>query len=209
MNSIDFCKRSIVSLIGWGLSFAIGGQVGGKIAGGLAGLIGGIGTAITLKHANPTGGIKTYQIAILALGIAGVVFYDWVGRFGIDVILAPGTEWKKEGIGGPLSGIVIGVLTAIILSWINRSFSWKQFLVTIGGWALGFSFGGLIAWNVGAHMGENFVDLSGNGSVSSLILLTLISGICGGIAGWVGGTATSMQFLTLPSQDTNQSVIKK
>ena len=192
-----------VSLIGWGLSFAIGGQVGGKIAGAIAGLIGGIGTAIVLKRANPSDGVKIYRIAILALGIAGIVFYDWVGRFGIDVILAPGTEWKKEGVGGPMSGFVVGVLTAIILAWINRCFSWKQFLVTIGGWALGFSIGGFIAWNIGAQIGENFVDLTGSGTVSSLILLTLISSICGAFAGWVGGVSTLGQF-SKPSSANNK-----
>ena len=198
-----------VSLIGWGFSFAIGGQVGGKIAGGIAGLIGGIGTAIVLKRAKPSDGLKIYQIALLALGIAGIVFYDWVGRFGIDVILAPGTEWKKQGIGGPMSGLVVGVLTAVILTWTNHSFNWKQFLLTIGGWAFGFSIGGLIAWNVGAQVGENFVDLSGSGTVSSLILLTLISGICGAFAGWIGGIATLRQFFAIPQNNNNESATSK
>lgn len=105
-----------------------------------------------------------------------------------------------------MSGLVVGVLTAIILTWSNRSINWKQFLVTIGGWALGFSIGGLIAWNIGAQVGENFADLTGSGTVSSLILLTLISGLCGAFAGWVGGTATLGQFSKPSSENSKDDV---
>lgn len=191
--------------IGWGYSFVVGGEIGGRMAGGIAGLIGGIGTAIILRKAIASNKLKIYQSVILALGWAGIVFYDWADGFVVASL--PGNE-IQQGVGGPMSGLVGGVLTALILSWANRAINWKQLVVTIGGWALGFTVGGLTTWNIGHGIALDYAT-PGNysGDISSLLLLILISGICGAFAGWLGGTATSIQFLTLPSQDSNNSVI--
>ena len=191
--------------IGWGYSFVVGGEIGGRMAGGIAGLIGGIGTAIILRKAIASNKLKIYQSVILALGWAGIVFYDWADGFVVASL--PGNE-IQQGVGGPMSGLVGGVLTALILSWANRAINWKQLVVTIGGWALGFTVGGLTTWNIGRGIALDYAT-PGNysGDLSSLLLLVLISSICGAFAGWLGGTATSIQILTLPSQDSNNSVI--
>jgi len=196
-----FIGWNTVSYIGWGLSFTMGGEIGGKIAGGIAGLIGGIGTALALKRAKLFDRLRIYQIVLLAMGWIGIVFYDWSDGFMVASL--PGTE-IQEGIGGPISGLVGGVLTAIILTWANRSFNLKQFFVTAAGWALGFTVGGFVTWNVGFEIALNYATPGNNsGNISSLILLTLISSICGAFAGWVGGVSTLGQF-SKPSSANNK-----
>lgn len=194
-----------VSYIGWGLSFTMGGEIGGRLAGGIAGLIGGIGTALALKWASSSGGLKTYQMVLLAVGWIIFVFYDWADGFMVASL--PGDD-IQEGIGGPMSGLIGGVLTAMILAWVNNSINLKNFLLTAGGWALGFTVGGLLAWNAGFEIGLRYAT-PGNysGNMSSLILLILISIICGAFAGWVGGTATSMQ-LPAPPLDTSTMMLQ-
>src|ERR1700690_2256669 len=195
--------------ISWGVSWALGwsitrytitsgyiiegGKVGGIIAGGIAGLIGGVGSAIVLKLARPSNGLKIYHLVLLALGWAGIVYYDWLdgfivaglpvaqNKFGI-VTMALSANPLKTGIGGPLSGLVGGVLTALILLWSSRSLDWKQLCVIVIGWASGFAIGGWIAWTLGFQIAMNYANglLYGNNSgVSSLILFTLISVLCG------------------------------
>jgi len=210
--------------ISWGVSWAVGwsamrqiissgyiiegGKFGGMIAGGIAGLIGGVGTAIVLKLAKPSSELKIYHLILLALGWAGVVYYDWLDGFvvaGIPVaqntygivIAALSVNPLKGGIGGPLSGLAGGVLTALILLWSVHSLNWKQLCVIVAGWALGFAIAGWIAWTIGFQIALNYANgpLYGNNSgISSLILFTLISVLCGAFAGWSGGTATLKQF---------------
>ncbi len=83
--------------ISWGVSWAVGwsivraimgsgyilvgGKVGGMIAGGIAGLVGGVGTALVLKLAKPSNGLKIYHLILIALGWAGIVYYDWLSGF--------------------------------------------------------------------------------------------------------------------------------
>ena len=217
--------------ISWGVSWAVGwsviryiissgyiiesGKFGGMIAGGIAGLIGGVGSAIVLKMAKPSDGLKIYHLVLLALGWAGIVYYDWLdgfivaglpvaqNKFGI-VTMAISTNPIKPGIGGPLSGLVGGILTALILLWSSRSLDWKQLCVIVIGWAAGFAIGGWIAWTIGFQIAMNYADgpLYGNkSSVSSLILFTLISVLCGAFAGWCGGVITLKQFSLIPSQN--------
>ncbi len=215
--------------LSWGVSWAVGwssvrqiissgyilegGKFGGMIAGGIAGLIGGVGTAIVLKLAKPSNGLKIYHLILLAAGWAGIVFYDWLdgfviaglpvaqNQFGI-IIPALSSTQIKYGMGGPLSGLVGGVLTALILLWSVRSLHWKQLCVIVLGWALGFAIGGWIAWTIGFQIALNYANspLYGNDSgISSLILFTLISVLCGAFAGWSGGAATLRQFSIKPS----------
>ena len=174
----------------------------------IAGLIGGVGTAIVLKLAKPSNGLKIYHLILLALGWAGIVYYDWLDGFvvaGIPVaqnpngvvIAALSVNPIKGGIGGPLSGLAGGVLTALILLWSVRSLRWKQLCVIVVGWALGFAIAGWIAWTIGLQIALNYANgpLYGNNSgISSLILFTLISVLCGAFAGWSGGAATLKQF---------------
>jgi hypothetical protein len=217
--------------ISWGVSWAAGwstiryivssgyiiesGKFGGMIAGGIAGLIGGVGTAIVLKQARPSNGLKMYHLILLALGWAGIVFYDWLdgfviaglpvasNQYGIVVAALSGNQ-IKYGIGGPLSGLVGGVLTALILLWSVRSLHWKQLCVIVIGWTLGFAVGGWIAWTIGFQIALNYANgpvYGNNFGISSLILFTLISALCGALAGWSGGAATLRQFSTKPSQN--------
>ena len=154
-----------------------------------------------MKRAKPVDGLRIYQSVLLALGWIGIVFYDWSDGF--IVASLPGAE-IQEGIGGPMSGLVGGVLTAIMFTWANYSFNLKHFVFTAGGWALGFIVGGFITWNVGFEIALNYATPGNNsGNISSLILLTLISGICGAFAGWVGGIATLGQ-LSKPSLKNNK-----
>jgi hypothetical protein len=217
--------------ISWGVSWAVGwnivryiigsgyitegGQIGGWIAGGIAGLIGGVGTAIVLKLAKPSSGLKIYHLILTALGWAGIVFYDWLDGFTVAgltgnqnkygvAIPALSSHQIKYGMGGSLSGLVGGVLTALILLWLVRSLNWKQLSVIVIGWALGFAIGGWIVWTIGFPIALNYVygPVFGNdpGS-SSLILFTLISVLCGAFAGWSGGAATLKQLSIKPSQN--------
>jgi hypothetical protein len=216
--------------ISWGVSWAVGwsvvryvistgyiiegGKVGGMVAGGIAGLIGGVGSAIVLNLAKPSDGLKIYHLILIALGWAGIVFYDWLdgfiiaglpasqNKYGIAVAALSGNQ-IKYGIGGPLSGIVGGILTALILLWAFRSLHWKQLCVIVIGWTAGFAIGGWIVWTIGFQIALNYAydSLYGNGSgISSFILFTLISILGGAFAGWIGGAATLKQFSIKPSQ---------
>jgi hypothetical protein len=210
--------------ISWGVSWAVGwsivrdmigsgyilvgGKIGGMIAGGIAGLIGGVGTAIVLKLAKPSNGLKIYHLILIALGWAGIVLYDWLDGFAIAglpvsqnkygiVIPALSSSQIKYGMPGPLSGLVGGVLTALILLWAIRSLNWKQLCVIAIGWAAGFAIGGWIVWTIGFQIALNYVDGPTYGNdpgISSLILFTLISVLGGAFAGWIGGAATLEQF---------------
>lgn len=214
--------------ISWGISWIVGwsvvryiisagfiaesGQIGGRIAGVIAGLIGGIGTAIVLRLAKPSSGLKIYHLILLAAGWGGIVFYDWLDGFAVAGL--SGTQNKyglvvpsltahqiKHGTGGLLSGLVGGILTAVILLWLIRSLNWKQLGVIVTGWVLGFAIGGWIVWTIGFPIALNYVygPVYGNdpGS-SSLILFTLISILCGAFAGWTGGVATLKQLSREP-----------
>jgi hypothetical protein len=186
------------------------------IAGGIAGLIGGVGSAIVLKLARPSNGLKIYHLILLALGWAGIVFYDWLGgfvvagipvaqnKFGVVTMALSGNP-IKSGMGGPLSGLVGGVLTALILLWSARSLDWKQLCIIVIGWASGFAVGGWIAWTIGFQIALNYANgpLYGNNSgMSSLILFTIIGVLCGAFAGWCGGVTTLKQFSLNPSHDS-------
>ncbi len=200
----------------------VGGQFGGRIAGGIAGLIGGVGTAIVLKLAKPSNGLKIYHLILIALGWASIVSYDWLDGFAVAglagnqniygvVIPALSGHQIKYGMGGPLSGLVGGVLTALILLWLVRSLNWKQLCVIVIGWALGFAIGGWIVWTIGFQIALNYVygPIYGNDpGISSLILLTLISVLCGALAGWCGGAATLKQFSIIPSQNSENIISK-
>jgi hypothetical protein len=218
--------------ISWGVSWAVGwsivrdiigsgylivgGQIGGRIAGGIAGLIGGIGSAIVLKLAKPSSGLRIYHLILLASGWAGIVFYDWLDGFAVAglsgnqnkygiVIPALSVHQIKYGMGGSLSGLVGGAVTALILLWLVRPLNWKQFFVTGIGWTLGFAIGGWIVWAIGFPIALNFVygPIYGNDpGISSLILFTLISVLCGAFAGWSGGAATLKQLSTKPLQNS-------
>ena len=214
--------------IGWGVSWIVGwsivrnmigagfiigaGQIGGRVAGILAGLIGGVGTALVLKLAKPSNGLKIYHLILLGLGWAGIVLYDWLDGFTVAglssmqnvygvAIPALSAQQVKHGIGGPLSGLMGGVLTALILLWLVRSLNWKQ-LVEIGiGWALGFAIGGWIVWTIGFPIALNYVygPIYGHDpGISSLILITIISILCGAFAGWSGAAVTLKQLSTVP-----------
>lgn len=215
--------------ISWGVSWAVGwsvvrdvmasgyiivgGKVGGMVAGGIAGVIGGVGTAVVLKLAKPSSGLKIYHLILIALGWAGIVYYDWLDGFVIAglpstqnkygiAIAALSSSQIKYGIGGPLSGVVGGVLMALILLWSVRSLNWKQLGVIVISWALGFAVGGWLVWTIGFQIALNYAygSIYGNGSgMSSLILFTLISILCGAFAGWIGGAATLKQFSIKPS----------
>jgi hypothetical protein len=222
--------------ISWGVSWAVGwsivrdiigsgyitesGQIGGRIAGGIAGLIGGVGTAVVLKLAKPSSGLKIYHLILLALGWASIVFYDWLDGFAVAglsgnqniygvEIPALSTHQIQHGMGGSLSGLVGGALTALILLWLVRSLNWKQLCVIGIGWALGFAIGGWIVWTIGFPIALNYVygPIYGNdpGS-SSLILFTLISALCGAFAGWCGGAATLKQLSIKPSQNSENII---
>ena len=210
--------------ISWGVSWAVGwsvvrsimgsgyilvgGKIGGMIAGGIAGLIGGVGTAIVLKLAKPSNGLKIYHLILIALGWAGIVYYDWLDAFVVAglpvtqnkygiVTAALSSTQIKYGMGGPLSGLVGGVLTALILLWAVRSLNWKQLCVIVVGWAFGFAIGGWIVWIIGFQIALNYVNGPTYGNdpgISSLILFTLISILGGAFAGWIGGAATLKQF---------------
>jgi hypothetical protein len=97
--------------ISWGVSWAVGwsivryimgsgyiilgGRIGGMIAGGIAGVIGGVGTAFVLKLAKPSNGLKIYHLILIALGWAGIVYYDWLDGF---VIAGLPISQNKYGI---------------------------------------------------------------------------------------------------------------
>jgi hypothetical protein len=194
----------------------VSGQVGGRIAGALAGLIGGVGTAIVLKLAKPSSGLRIYHLLLIAFGWAGIVFYDWLDGFAVAglsggqnkygvVIPALSGHQIKHGIGGPLSGFVGGLLMVLILFWSVRSLDWKQLCVIGMGWAVGFAVGGWIVWTIGSPIALNYVygPLYGNDpGASSLILFTLISVLCGAFAGWSGATATLKQLSRQASPDS-------
>ena len=216
--------------ISWGVSWAVGwsivrdiigsgnilaaGQIGGRIAGGIAGLIGGVGTAIVLKLVKPSIGLKIYHLILIALGWAAIIFYDWMDGFVVAGLSPSQNKYEivmpalsgnqiKYWIGGPLSGLVGGVLTALILLWAVRSLRWKQLCVIVIGWALGFAIGGWIVWTIGLQIAVNYVygpTYGNDPGISSLILFTLISALCGAFAGWSGGAATLKQFSMKPSQ---------
>jgi hypothetical protein len=100
-------------------------------------------------------------------------------------------------MGGSLSGLVGGVLTALILLWLIRSLNWKQLCIIGMGWAFGFAIGGWIVWTIGFPIALNYVygPIYGNDpGGSSLILFTLISLLGGAFAGWSGGVATLKQL---------------
>ena len=179
-------------------------------------MIGGVGTALVLKLAKPSSGLKIYHLILIALGWAGIVFYDWLDGFAvaglsssqnINGVAIPALSSNKitYGTGGWLSGLVGGVLTALILLWLVRSLNWKQLSVIGIGWASGFAIGGWIVWTIGFPIALNYAygPLYGNDpGNSSLILFTLISLLCGAFAGWSGGAATLKQFSIKPSQNS-------
>lgn len=215
--------------LSWGVSWAVGwsivrymigsgyieagGQIGGRIAGAVAGLIGGVGSALVLKQAKPSSGLKTYHLVLIALGWAGIVFYDWLDGFAVAgisgsqnklglVIPAFSGHPIKPGMGGSLSGLVGGILTALVLLWLVRSLNWKQLCLIVLGWAFGFAVGGWIVWTIGFPIALNYVYASIYGNVSgssSLILFSLISALFGALAGWSGGAVTLKQLSTIPS----------
>jgi hypothetical protein len=222
--------------ISWGVSWAVGwsivryvidsgyiigsGQIGGRIAGGIAGLIGGVGTAIVLKLAKPSNRLKIYHLILIAVGWAGIVFYDWQGGFVVAglsgsqnkygvAIPALSSQEIKYGMSGPLSGLVGGLLTALILLWLVRSLNWKQIAVVVIGWAAGFAIGGWVVWTIGFPIALNYAygPIYGNDPGSgSIILFTLISALAGAFAGWVGGAATLRQLSIKPPQDSEKSI---
>ncbi len=210
--------------ISWGVSWAVGwsivrdiigagyilegGKIGGMVAGGIAGLVGGVGTAVVLKMAKPSNGLRIYHLVLIALGWASIVYYDWLqgfviaglpvsqNKYGI-VVPALSSSPIKYGMSGPLSGLVGGVLTALILLWSVRSLDWKQLCVIVFGWASGFAIGGWILWTIGFQIALNYVKGPTYGSdpgISSLILFTIISLLCGAFAGWIGGVGTLKQI---------------
>ncbi len=87
---------SIVRYIMGSGYIAVGGQVGGRIAGGIAGLIGGVGTAIVLKLAKPSNGLKIYHLILFALGWAGIVFYDWLDGFAVAGISVSQNKLRRR-----------------------------------------------------------------------------------------------------------------
>jgi uncharacterized integral membrane protein len=213
----------------WGISWAVGwsfvrniigtgyilasGEIGGRVAGVIAGLIGGIGTAIILRLAKPSNSLKIYHLILIAVGWAGIVFYDWLDGFVVagltgsqntNEVAIPVLAGRQinHGMGGLLSGLVGGILTALLLLWIARSLNWKQLSLVILGWTAGFAIAGWVAWTIGFPIALNYVygPLYGNDpGVSSLILFTLISTLCGAFAGWIGGTTTLEQLPTKPA----------
>jgi hypothetical protein len=237
MESHRLIATSIsVWAISWGVSWAVGwsivrvitdagyitvgGQVGGRIAGGIAGLIGGVGTAIVLKLAKPSSGLKIYHLILIALGWASIVFYDWLDGFTVAGLSGDQNEYGvlipslsshpiKYGMGGTLSGFVGGILTALVLLWLIHSLNWKQLCVISIGWVLGFSVGGWIVWTIGFPIALDYVygPIYGNdpGS-SSLILFTLISLLCGAFAGWSGGAVTLKQLSIKLSQNSENII---
>lgn len=215
----------------WGLSWAVGwsivreivgsgyiivgGKIGGMVAGGIAGLIGGVGTALVLRLAKPSNALRTYHLILIALGWAGIVFYDWLDGFvvagvpashdyGVVIATLSGSP-IKYGIGGPLSGLVGGVLVALVLSWAVRSINWKQIWFIVIAWASGFAIGGWVVWTIGFPIASNYVrgpTYGNDPGISSLILFTLISALGGAFAGLIGGVATLQHFLIRPSQNS-------
>ena len=98
-----------------------------------------------------------------------------------------------------------GAITALILFWSVRSLNWKQLSVIVIGWALGFAIGGWVLWTIGVQIALNYAygPIYGNDpGISSLILFTLISALCGAFAGWSGGAATLKQFSIKPPQNS-------
>jgi hypothetical protein len=219
--------------LSWGVSWAVGwtvmraiisagyilegGKFGGMIAGAIAGLIGGVGTAIVVKRASPFHGLRIYHLILLAVGWAGIVYYDWLDGFvvagipvsqnnyGLTTAALAGHE-IGHGIAGPLSGAAGGILMALILLWAVRSLDWKQLGGIVLGWALGFAVGGWIAWTIGFQIAVNYANgrLYANGSgIGSLILFTLVSLVCGAFAGWSGAAATLAQFPRSPAPTAN------
>jgi hypothetical protein len=196
------------------------GQFGGRIAGGIAGVIGGVGTAIVLKLAKPSNGVKIYHLILVALGWAGIVFFDWQGGFAVAglsgnenkygvTIPAFSSQPIKYGMGGPLSGLVGGILTALILLWVVRSLNWKRIAVIVIGWTAGFTIGGWVVWTIGLPIALNYAygPLYGNDpGGGSIILFTLICALAGAFAGWVGGAATLRQLSIKPPQNSENIV---
>ena len=179
-----------------------------------------VNTALVLRWAKPSTGLKLYHLVLLALGCAGIVFYDWLDGFsvaglsgsqninGVSITSLSGHQ-VTYGSGGSLSGLVGGVLTALILFWLVRSLNWKQLCVIGLGWTLGFAVAGWVVWTIGFPIAVNYAygPVYGNdpGS-SSLILFTLISLLCGAFAGWAGAAATLKQLSIQPSL-TSEKII--
>ena len=175
-----------------------------------------VNTALVLRWAKPSSGLKIYHLVLLALGWAGIVFYDWLDGFSIaglsgsqniNGVSIPSLSGRQVtyGSGGSLSGLVGGVLTALILFWLVRSLNWKQLCVIGLGWTLGFAVAGWVVWTIGFPIAVNYAygPVYGNdpGS-SSLILFTLISLLCGAFAGWAGAALTLKQLSINPSRNT-------
>jgi hypothetical protein len=185
---------SVVRDIGLGYSFTVGGEIGGVVGGIVAGVCGGIGTAIILKLANPSSGLRKHHAILLAVGWAIIVFYDWSDGF---VVAAPGGHPIEFGMIGPLSGILGGVLTALILFSADHTLGWIKPLLIIGGWTLGFSLAGLIAWTFGFNIAVSYVlgPIYGNDpGIIGFLSIAAVGGLCGTLAGWVGGSTTVRQF---------------
>jgi hypothetical protein len=202
---------SVVRCIGLGYSFTLGGEIGGVVGGIIAGLCGGIGTAILLKLANPSTGMRKRHAILLAVGWAIIVFYDWSDGF---VVAAPGGHPIEFGMIGPLSGILGGVLTALILLWADHTLGWIKLLLIIGGWTLGFSLAGLIAWTIGFNIAVSYVlgpIYSNDPGVIGLLSIAAVSGFCGALVGWLGGSTAIRQFSprSLPEDETSETASDK
>ena len=185
---------TVVRDIGLGYSFFVGGQIGGIVAGVIAGGCGGIGTAIILKLASPASGLRIYHTLLLAVGWVVIVLYDWSDGF---VVAAPAGYPIESGMGGPLSGVLGGIFTALILLWANHTLTWKQLLLIIGGWTLGFSLAGFIAWTIGFDIAVSYVYgpiYHNDPGLIGFILIMVISTSCGALAGWLGGLMTIRQL---------------
>lgn len=196
---------SVVRYIGLGYSFTVGGEIGGVVGGIMAGVCGGIGTAIILKLANPSTALRKHHAILLAVGWAIIVFYDWSDGF---VVAAPGGYSIEFGMIGPLSGILGGVLTAMILLWADHTLGWIQLLLIIGGWTLGFSLAGLIAWTIGFNIAVSYVlgpIYNNDPGLIGFLSITVVSGLCGALVGWLGGATTIRQFSprSLPGDKTS------
>jgi hypothetical protein len=198
---------SVVRYIGLGYSFTVGGEIGGVIGGIVAGVCGGIGTAIILKLASPSTGLRKHHVILLAVGWAIIVFYDWSDGF---VVAASGGYPIEFGMIGPLSGILGGVLTALTLLWADHALGWIQFLLIIGGWTLGFLLAGLIAWTIGFNIAVSYVlgpIYNNDPGLTGFLSITAVSGLCGALVGWLGGSTTIRQLSpgSLSEDKTNET----
>ena len=176
----------VVNQVGYGYSFTAGGVYGGIFGGVTAGLIGGLGTVVVLKLANPVVNLRWYQGILLVAGWMVIIFYDWLDGF---IVAAPGGYPIDLGSGGPLSGMLGGVLMALILGWANRPLRWKQPLIIIAGWTAGFAIGGFIAWEIGFEFAVDYVygRLYGHDpGFLGFMALVIISSQAGAVAGFFG-----------------------